>query len=304
MLPTPIIKIILKYVNIDENSSIRYRISNKTTFDVLEWYKNLCGLTDEKCYKKNRIFLAACEAGNLDLAKELRSKLSLSRVECLGYEISELTDESRIGYILDVNTLSAVCINGHLQVFLWLVEEFNISTDEIHYRNGTLFSSAAYNGKVDMFKYLMNIMNITESRIDNTFEIVCNAGQLEICQLLFENYQYSWQKKIFKYFEYACRNNRLDVAKYIRPKIDNQENQENREIIVKIFQKICEHSKLRMMKWYAKTFVLTPAEIASDDHQAYNNIHDAGNVAATIWLFKAAKYEEIAINELTKLRSL
>lgn len=297
-LPIPINKIVFEYAIVN----IRHSITSDTTFELLEQYRILMNIGMTEFYQKNRIFPEACKTNNTNLAKTIKEKVypCLTRRDYLGYEISELKIPDCLPYIFDIFTLQHPCVFDNLDLFCWLIKEFDITQEELNIKNGILFIISACSGSAKIFNYLRDHISISADRLHLTFIAVCERGHVEMCALLIEYFE-KIESQMLIGLTRACSNNKINVAKYIESKM--QHNLFSRKMYIESLQEICKTGNLEILQWYVESFKITPQEIRSTN-KCYNNAIAQGDQEILTWIFKVAEYEEFAIDVLTSYRSI
>ena len=295
-LPPTIIRLIFGYANTDP----RYSISKTTIYDDIEYFRDIVK-EDLQFYKKHRIFLAACEANNLGLAKYLKTNLSLSRHECLGYNLEELKPET-IEHVIEVSTLFVIGRNDNIEVLSWLINEFKITHDEIRMDGYLLYSVCCGYGSINIVTYLSQKVPPNNDRLLTAFNSSCRWGQLEICEFLLKTYgvnTFDALDDMYTILELTLANGYLKTAQFLLKHYKFQD----REIIILIFQRIACRGNLEILEWYANYFNISKEDIEYNNHSAYRSILSSGNVNAVKWMRRLAQYEETAFTELNRLRS-
>jgi ankyrin repeat protein len=176
------------------------------------------------------LFISACDAGDLALAKVLID---------FDKNINVHYDKER--------SFKSACRNNHYHVVLWLLDNFKIevhSEDDLAFRwccqfgnfkiakllqenfdvyihalDDYAFNHACYSGHLDIAKWLYDI-SLSDKKIkvkETTFIYACQYGHLPVVKWLVEisNGELNIRCNNDKAFKESCSEGRLDVAKYL-----------------------------------------------------------------------------------------
>ena len=148
---------------------------------------------------------------------------------------------SILGYFFD-----SVCCNSTLRAAKFVLEKF--PDINICDQKDKLFRNVCNSGNLEMAQWLYNINDRLNINIDFLwpFNYSCNLGHIHILKWLLEIFpNEKIPKNQFTSFINACKNNNIEVAKWL---LSNSSYipESNEEI----FYSICENNLIEMAKWF------------------------------------------------------
>jgi len=143
---------------------------------------------------------AACKEGKLD---EVR-KIVFDTRFCL----QDMRDDSH-------GALYHACVNGHLELAMWLVDVFDMDTEDICCDTYVNITRSAERGHLSVFQWLLTFdipMDVRQWSL--MFINTCRAGHLSCVQELVKHQQFSKETALTAFLR-ACECGNLSVAQFL-----------------------------------------------------------------------------------------
>jgi ankyrin repeat protein len=245
-------------IDILQRDSLIFREScNQDQFEIVKWLLDIIGdkINASAYYDA---FFTCCQSEQLEMAKLLLS------VENNKINISVNDDYAFI----------ESCYAGHIEMAKWLLSIEGNKID-ISANDNCAFFRSCYAGHIEIAKWLIGLdINITNTTMNETFEIVCLNGQVETAKWLLslENYTIdisandnhafvkSCSHGLFKMSEWllSISNNKINISKYehfiltdygstnietILEWMDSIGHKVQFQVLDSVFEEACNHSE-------------------------------------------------------------
>jgi hypothetical protein len=266
------------------------------------WITRTYNITEfEDCNSPSRTIQLLCKRGHFDVLKWIFATFRTVKVEikaisgafglACGYGHLEIKWIAKTMNIIQPEDIdSAVyhtCRRGHLNIFRWLFETFDI---DIHGRKMHIpFYAVCVNGHLEAAKLIAERFNYVISVFDIKTAMcrVCEHGHLDVAKWLAATYclDANYFKPTYDNvaFRDACSNGRLDIAMWIAESF-NINADDIRHAGNHIIHLACLHGHLHVVKWLVATYGLTADDVYSLDGIAFNRTRDSGFSDVITWL--------------------
>ena len=158
-------------------------------------------------YKQFEVFKYICEFILPEAEKKTNNQLDIA-----GPDPNYIFDRKNFIFIY-------VCMNGHLQIVKYLLENYSNKINIADKENGT-FIDACGRGQILVVKYLLDnygdLINIADI-LNDILLSACSCNNILVVKYLLENYYGSINiaDNLNMAFTVACSNNSIDIVKYL-----------------------------------------------------------------------------------------
>lgn len=163
-----------------------------------------------------------------------------------------------------------VCRSQKLEAAQWFHTTFQVTAEEVRYKNNAIFAYTCEQGDLAFAQWLHATFAITvvdaRSRGDAAFRWACFGGHLAVAQWLNVTFQLiatNDRDMLYGAFEYACARGQLPTVRWLHgmvvitgAEVRQRENQ--------VFRWACSGGHLDVAQWLHTTFQLTARDITAN----------------------------------------